>query len=60
LITVAVLIWLPPLVAVYHPLKVYPARVGFVGSVPTADHAVTSLLVGECPVPPFPLNVTVY
>ena len=49
---------LPPVVAVYHPLNVYPARVGLVGRVPTADPDRIDLVVGVCHAHPLPENVT--
>ncbi len=48
-----------PVVAVNHPLKVYPVREGLVGRVQTAVLYGMSLLAGQCPDPPFPSNVTV-
>ena len=48
----------PPVNAVYHPLKVYPDWVG-AGSVPTAVQTLIVFVAGLT-VPPLALNVTTY
>ncbi len=58
--TVDVVIAVHQLLAVNHPLNTYPLLLGLLGSVHNAVLYVTALLVGLCPLPEFPLKVTVY